>query len=498
MSFYRPDAMRSITQGDWIQRPQTPGALTGIGTDTRADLTDKVFVAIKGDRFDGHDYLDAAIAAGSQMLIVERQPRTPIPSDIAILRVGNTRLALGKLAKAYRRTLARTKVIAVVGSAGKTTTKLLIHAVLSQTMRGTCSPKSFNNDIGVPLTILAAEPDDEFLIVEVGTNSIGEVPHLASLVEPDIAVITMIGREHLEGLKSLEHIAIENGAVLDHLRPGGLAVINSDASLLRSLTNIPRNAVLFGEAADADLRLTDRGQSQHGWWFQVNRTARFGLSLPGKHNAVNALATVAIARFMGIPDQQISQALAHARGAPMRLEVERIGSITIYNDAYNANPDSMIAALHTFAESCAAANRRIVVLGDMLELGPQAPQLHAEIGKAVAAIDHESPIDHAVFVGDLSRFAAAEVCRTWTPDRITLLPTLTSSSAADLAHQIHPGDAVLIKGSRGMMMERVANAIRTRHQSTSLNDSSEPLTPPSQPSAHTELVFRGGGSSLPA
>jgi len=473
MSFFNAENFLSTTGGRWLVQPKSKAGLRGVGIDSREDLRNKAFIAIKGDRFDGHDFLRAAANAGASLLIVQHDEiPNDLPSGIGVMLVDDARKALGRLAHAYRQTLHGTAVIAVAGSAGKTTTKLLIEAALAGSMRGTVSPKSFNNDIGVPLTILSAQPGDQYLIVEVGTNHLGEIAPLAAMVEPDIAVITMIGREHLEGLGSLSNIARENAALLDHLRASSVAVVNADSPELRRRLASAKSIILFGEAQDADIRLTDRGENAPDkkcgpWWLELNGASRFDLSLPGRHNAVNALAAVAVARHLGVNDEQISIGLARAHGPPMRMERQEIGAITLYNDAYNANPDSMIAALATFAEVAATAPRRIIVLGDMLELGEAGPELHREIGRYLLSVDSHTPIDLAFFIGELSAFAAAEVARQWPGARLMSFAHLDSEASQRIVDLLQPNDAVLLKGSRGMQLERLAQELTKRHQDRS-------------------------------
>lgn len=453
--------------GRVLHKPDRPLVLQGVGIDSRENLSRKVFFAIKGDRFDGHDFLHDALASGAQLLVVERDPQlSSYPPLVGIVQVDDTRKALGKLAAAYRKTLKGMQVIAVVGSAGKTTTKRLIDAALRGSMHGSISPKSFNNDIGVPLTLLNAPSTDRYVVVEIGTNALGEVPHLAKMVQPDIAVITMIGREHLEGLGSLENIAQENAAVLTHLQPKGLGIINADAPLLRRYTKIASSCVLFGEADDAEMRLTARGANElsggEGWWFQVNGRTSYKLSLPGKHNAINALAAVAVARKLGVQDQQISDGLAEAEGAPMRMMTQRIGPMTIYNDAYNANPDSMIAALETFAEVAATASRRIAVIGDMLELGESSHALHCEVIDRIIQIDANVRFEHVVTVGKLSGDAADRLRERWSKDRVICFEKVDTKTGQAIAALLKPDDAVLLKGSRSMGLEKLVPFIEER------------------------------------
>jgi UDP-N-acetylmuramoyl-tripeptide--D-alanyl-D-alanine ligase len=499
MIFFDIDNLCSVLSGGGgggrvLHKPNRSLVLQGVGIDSREELSRKVFFAIKGDRFDGHDFLQDALTSGAQLLVVDRDPQlSSFPPLVGIVQVDDTRKALGKLASAYRKTLKGMQVIAVVGSAGKTTTKRLIDAALRGSMHGSISPKSFNNDIGVPLTLLNAPSTDRYVVVEIGTNALGEVPHLAKMVQPDIAVITMIGREHLEGLGSLENIAQENAAVLTHLQPKGLAIINADAPLLRRFVKVASSCVLFGEADDAEMRLTARGASDTGegvgggWWFEVNGRTRYQLSLPGKHNAINALAAVAVARKLGVQDQQISDGLADAKGAPMRMMTQHIGPVTIYNDAYNANPDSMMAALETFAEVAATASRRIAVIGDMLELGETGPALHFEVMDRIIQIDAHARFEHVMTIGKLSGDAADRLRQRWSNDRVMCVEKVDADSGEAIAALLKPGDGVLLKGSRSMGLERLLPYIEERF--ANLQDAVVSGSPPKgQPRPHSPKV----------
>ena len=316
---------------------------------------------------------------------------------------------------------------------------------------------SFNNDIGVPLTILDAAVGDDYLIVEIGTNSPGEIEAMAAIARPDLAVITKVGRAHLEGFGSVEAVAAEKASLLGHLCPGRPAIVNADCRPLRPHLRIPGAVVLCGEAEDADLRLT--GRDGAAGWFEVNGRDRFHLGLPGRHNAVNALCAVAVARRLGVPDSMIDAALGACEPVDMRMSRREIGAITVYNDAYNANPDSMIASLEAFGEQTAGVSRRVVVLGDMNELGAAAPELHREVGRSLLEMTRTTPVDHLVLVGELAAFIADPLEASWPPDHLTRLPELTATNAPDIARLLHPGDAVLLKASRTVALEQLITAI---------------------------------------
>lgn len=479
MSFFDADNIRTVMHGRWIQRPEKPLVLEGVGTDSRADLTARAFVALRGDRFDGNEYLAAAAKAGAPLLIadVASPSLKGVPASVGVFHVDDSRKALARLAAAYRKMLPTTKVIAVTGSCGKTTTKRLIHATLSTSMEGTASPKSFNNDVGVPLTLLNAKSSDRYLIVEVGTNAPGEISHLGSIVAPDLAVITSVGHSHLAGFGTVDSVAAEKASLLRHLRPDGVAVLTADAPALRVHFKQAKTRVLFGESSDADLRLTGRGANdddasgrshrglaadRRSWWFEVNGKQRFNLGLAGRHNALNALAAVAIARRFGLDDGAISHGLGTVEPEGMRLAPQRLGSVTVFNDAYNANPESMAAALQTFAELADEASRRVVILGDMLELGEASPELHKDIARRLLAMDEDSSIKHAILIGEQSAFTAAELTREWRSNRVTHFSELNQDAMREIAAIIKPNDAILLKASRGMQLERLLVALEDR------------------------------------
>ena len=361
-----------------------------------------------------------------------------------------------------------TKVISIGGSNGKTTTTRLVEAVLSASLQGSASPKSFNNALGVPLTLLNASPGDVFVVAEVGTNAPGEIATLAGLVRPDIAVITSIGREHLEGLGSIEGVAREEAAILPAIAMGGggTAILNADAPHLLSLSRTMLagrsdvTVVTFGVAKDADLRVTEIEHGMDGMRVTINDREIYHVPMIGRHNAGNAAAAVAVGRRMGLDTDTINAGLARVRPPEHRLQRLMIGGIFVLDDAYNANPESTRAAIETFAEIAVAAPRRVVVLGDMLELGADSAQLHREIGKHVADC---GAADVAMLVGPRSAETARAVADASPTIAVRHFPEATLAACETIARTFHPGDAVLLKGSRGMALDRVAAALRRLH-----------------------------------
>lgn len=486
MSFWTTSNIKSVTAGAWLQRPAAePASMGGLSTDTRAIKPGQVFLALRGENFDGHDYLSAAIRSGTSLLVVDNAekasaqvPITPGGAPVGVLKVPDTRQALLKLGGAYRRTLEGTRVVAVLGANGKTTTTRLIDTLLRTRLRGSASPKSFNNDIGVPLTILGAKPDHQYLVCEVGTNHPGEIAALAPVVQPDIVVITSVGRAHIEHFGTLEAIIREDAAIFPELRAGGLAILpHGDAVLAECAKNLP-NIITFGRSDDADLRIThvehvtDRAASagaDEGAMrvrFTLNDRQTFEAPLIGEHNALNATAAIAVARRFALDDAAIREGLAAFTPADMRLNRREIGGVRFIVDCYNANPESAASAVRTFAAVTPGAARRIIVLGDMLELGDHAPAAHHEIGELIA---REGGADVLIAVGPLAAHAGravAALAGSRGKPRVALIDALDTASISNTIAVFKPGDAVLLKGSRGAKLERLLAGFE-KHAQTS-------------------------------
>ncbi len=468
MSFWSPESIKAAVGGTWLARPEAH-ELDGVSTDTRTVRVGALFVALRGEKFDANTMVGQAAEGGAAMAIVDRPEAlpSPLPARLGVLHVQDTGVALLRLAAAYRKTLDGTRVIAVTGSNGKTTTTRLVASVLAQGLRGTASMKSFNNRVGVPLTILSARRGDQYLVCEVGTNAIGEIGELAPVISPDIVVVTSIGREHLEGLGGIEGSVSEALSLVQAIRPGGLAVVNADAPLLlpavRSLasagakTRQAWGVLTFGQCEDAELRITGVEQGPGGLKFTLNDRTVHTVHLLGRHNASNAAAAIGVGRRMGVESAAIDMGLRVAEGPEMRLERVSAGGIHFINDAYNANPESVLAALDVFADATRGhPGRRVVILGDMLELGEAGSAAHREIGDAVARLPG---VDLAVFVGPLSAHAAERVRPAWGQDRVVHVPPLDPAGAQRVAAMLREGDTVLLKGSRGMAIERVLKAV---------------------------------------
>jgi UDP-N-acetylmuramoyl-tripeptide--D-alanyl-D-alanine ligase len=446
-----------------------------LSTDTRAALADACFVALRGERFDGHGFVAEAAARGAALAVVEQVPDEAVlaalPEGFGLLEVASTRAALGAIAHAWRTSLRRLRVAAVTGSAGKTTTRRLLEGALSAAGRTHASPKSFNNDVGVPLTLLSTPDDAAFLVAEIGMNHPGEILPLARLADPEVAVITLAGRAHLEGLGSVEAVATEKASILSAVAAHGAGVVNGDnPPLLAAVERLaaqgaaPARIVRFGWGSGCDYRLLERTPTADGQSFEFevpvriadreggNRRHRLRIRMSGEHNARNALAAAAAALEMGLDLETIARGIAEVDASDMRLERLGIGPWTVYNDAYNANPDAMIAALGAFAELGQAAPARAAILGEMRELGPDARALHEEVGRAAAArLDRG---DLLVAVGPHAR-ALCDAARGAGFEGAALAAETFDEAFADtVAARLPAPAAVLLKGSRGARMER--------------------------------------------
>jgi UDP-N-acetylmuramoyl-tripeptide--D-alanyl-D-alanine ligase len=476
MNFWSPQNLERLTGGHWRGLAAQARDVDGcpLTTDTRSLAPGQVFLALRGERFNASTLVGEAAARGAWMAIVDDPASVPadVLPEFPLLVVADSRRALAQLAAEYRTTvLTRTSIIAVCGSNGKTTTVRLTDAALAQRLRGRSSAKSFNNEIGVPLTILRARADDQYLICEIGTNAPGEIAALGAIVRPDIAVITSIGREHLERLGSLEGVAREEASILEFLTPpprdgvprlrGMVAVVSADAACLdgamAGLRRQPPFLIRFGEGERADLQVREIRQTVAGLEFMVREhgsDSAFAIPMLGRHNASNAAAAIAVARVLGVADSEIAAGLRAATLPEMRLEVRPVRGITIINDAYNANPDSMRAAISTMAEIALGAGRRVLVLGDMLEMGGHSEQGHQEVVSDAAALPG---LDLLVLVGPAMR-GAAEALGLLARTEVVLMADLDDGRAREAAELLRPGDCVLLKGSRRMRLERIVSA----------------------------------------
>ncbi|NLX59901.1 MAG: UDP-N-acetylmuramoyl-tripeptide--D-alanyl-D-alanine ligase [Phycisphaerae bacterium] len=430
-------------------------SVTGISTDSRALAAGDAFFALVGERFDGHQFLRQAVEAGAAAVVVSDVAAAGRLGDYAgaVILVADTLRALGDLAASYRRTLGCT-VIAVTGSCGKTTVKEMLGQVLDTRLKGHRPQASYNNFIGVPLTIFRSAPGDDYLLLELGTNAPGELRRLASLARPDVAVVTCVAATHLEGLGSIEGVAQEKEELVRALGDEGLAVLNADDPRVVAMGDVARCAVKTFGTTDGDVLAEEIATDARTVSFTLDSGVQVRLPVPGRHNVMNALAAVTVAREMGLDDETIASALARYRPPKMRLVREELpGGITLIDDAYNANLASSLAALDVLCLQ-KVSGRHVLVQGDMLELGRQSKAMHEQLGRAVA----DSCVTLLVTVGTETQATSLEAATKARTVRLHFRDARTA--AEEIVPLIGPGDAVLVKGSRGIALEHVVAAIR--------------------------------------
>lgn len=427
---------------------------TAVSTDTRKLSPGCLFVALIGEKFDAHEFLQDAQKGGAGGAIVQAGKKLPdgLPEDFGLFEVSNTQEALGALAR-FHRARFEIPIGAVGGSNGKTTTKEMVAAILEVRGPALRTEGNLNNEIGVPLTLFNLLPTHKSAVIEMGLNHKGEMTRLANIALPDAAVITVVQPEHLEGLGSLQGVAEAEGELFKALKAGATAVVNVDDPLIvQQAKDVPKK-LTFGRAEGADVRLLrheSRGRDGLTAYISVRGAEHaVRLNFIGAHNAQNAAAAFALCTAMGFTADECVRGLENARPYARRLNVlDGPGGITVIDDCYNANPASMAAALDTL-DDLAPAGRSFAVLGDMLELGPGELEDHVQLGKLAG-----KKADVIAFFGPRSEAGAkADV----TGVRAHFLEV--EKLVAWLQPMLQKGDVVLVKGSRGMKLERVVNAL---------------------------------------
>lgn len=436
----------------------------GVGTDTRRLAAGCLFVPLAGERFDGHRFAGEALERGAAAVLWQRDRGAP-PEGAHVL-VDDALTALQQLAASYRRQLP-VRVVAVTGSNGKTSTKDIVSAVLSARWRVHKTQGNLNNHIGLPLTLLELDEETEIAVVEMGMSGSGEIALLSAIARPDAALITNIGEAHLEQLGTREGIARAKFEIVSGLREGGVLVLPGDEPLLAALADEvnagERFALLrFGAGAGNDFSPDAVRVGADGTAFAVrkrdgSRTEAFFIPLLGRHNAMNAVAAYAVASRFAVTDRRFAEAIRRLKPSGMRIEAQiAAGGITILNDAYNASPTAMKAAIALLRE-LSGFRRKLLVLGDMLELGPGAEGFHREIGRMLSPDD----FDHVYTYGALAAYIAEECAHRFPPGRVEAF-TDKAALAERLLGAAGPGDVVLVKASRGMRLEEVAEALLNR------------------------------------
>ena len=427
----------------------------GVSIDTRTLAKGQLFVAVKGPNFDGHDFVGAAIERGAPAAMVHRD--VAVPEGFPLVRVGETTQALKDLGR-HVRMKAGVPVVAVTGSAGKTTTKEMTAALLSTQGPVLKTEGNLNNQYGLPLTLLRLSPEHKFAVLELGMSAAGELRELSAIARPDVAIITMVAPVHLEFFASVEAIAAAKAEILEGL--DAIAVLNREDPRVRRIGEERKGRTLwFGRDRACDVSAENWRGTIHGMRFDLRvdgKSYDVALPLPGPHFLLNFLAATAAAHHIGVPMDTIVEAATHLKAAKSRGQVRRLGEgVTLLDDSYNSNPAAVDAAVT--ALDMAAQGRRVVFLGDMLELGPTGPELHRETGAKLAG-----RADVVVGVGALGR-EFAEGARGAGLSAAALRDFPDSDAAArEAAALVKPGDAVLVKGSRGARMEKIVEALVAR------------------------------------
>lgn len=431
--------------------------ISSISTDSRNIRPGDFFIPIAGNIHNGHSFIEAAADAGASGWLTEYDDRNNMRPGKTIIRVSSSLDALQSLGRHVRRT-SRAKVVAITGSTGKTTTRMLFESIARHRFRTVAAPENFNNEIGVPLTLLMANRDTELIITEMAMRGLGQIADLCEIARPDIGCITNIGKTHYQLLGSEENIGKAKGEMAESLSEKAVLALNQDDAWTQTYRRLSKAKVItYGLTAEADIR-ADNIELVSGrprFDLRINgKGVPVELGLLGRHNVYNALAAATISIAASIDLADIAAGLGQAQNQRMRLHDEMTADgIRIIDDCYNANPDSMHSAIALLSEL--EADRKVAVLGDMLELGEISEAEHAKIGAAVAA----AHIDLLVTVGsEAASVADAAMCKGMAKDRVHHSHNAESATRF-LINRLRPGDAVLIKASRGMHFEAIVDGI---------------------------------------
>jgi UDP-N-acetylmuramoyl-tripeptide--D-alanyl-D-alanine ligase len=461
--------------GGELRRGSPAAQVQRVCTDSRQARAGDLFIALAGPRYDGHDFVAEVAKKAAAVVLEERgagmagcggarngtkrgAPAAGEPEDAAVIVVDNTRRALGRLGARYRSDFTL-PMIAVGGSNGKTTTKELLASVLKQRLAALWSEASFNNDIGVPLTLLRLEETHQAAVVEVGTNHPGELYPLVRMVRPSYGVLTSLGREHLEFFADMAGVAREEGVLGELLPPGGKLWLNGDSEWGERIAERTQAAIVrVGLGAGNDWRVRSARLDRQGVTFRVDSPlpefdGEYRVNLLGRYQAVNALFAIAVGAELGLDRGEIERGLAECKPARMRMQYCELNGVRVLDDAYNANVDSMLAALETLQE-LPCKGRRVAVLGDMAELGAQSEAAHEEVGRRAA----ELGVGQLFAIGSMAP-VLARGARGAGLNRVLEFGDVESAAAA-VKSFVKAGDVLLVKASRATGLERVTAQLR--------------------------------------
>jgi len=454
MNIWTIDDVVKGTGGSLLQRGERP--ITGVSTDTRADLNGHIFFALRGENFDAHEFAGAAVERGASILLVDREiPK--VANEVTVIRVDDTLSALQKFGTWHRKRWVG-KLIALTGSNGKTTTKEFCHTILSQKFPTLCTKGNLNNHIGVPLTLLQLRPQHKFAVIEMGMNHHGEITDLVSLSLPDIVLVTNVGRAHIEFFGTIEKIAKAKEEIYDSANVTATRIYNLDntfTAMMRARAPGGCKVIAYsGYAKDVDVSLKDKLLTLE--YLEVAGTiggepGQVRIPSFGRQQVSNAMGAACVALACGIDAPLIWKGLQHCRSGWGRGQlVELESGAKVLFDAYNANPDSCATAFENFSK-VASRGKKYVVFGDMLELGEAASGLHREMGELMAAIQPEA----VLLVGQHGPDVEKGLRASGFKKSIVISKTYEEKLATSFGGVLQTGDVVLVKGSRGMKLERV-------------------------------------------
>ncbi|HLV10557.1 MAG TPA: UDP-N-acetylmuramoyl-tripeptide--D-alanyl-D-alanine ligase [Halanaerobiales bacterium] len=466
------EEIKEAVSGEYLQG-DCSGKISGISIDSRTIRNGELFIAIKGEFFDGHDFIEDAIKKGASGIIVHKAlPIIKTTPELPVIQVSDTLIALQNLAQYYRLIHKNLKVIAITGSVGKTSTKDITAAILSEGFNVSKTEGNYNNHIGLPLTLLKMDGNEDFIVLEMGMSKIGEISVLTDIARPDLAIITNIGSTHLEFLGSVENVAKGKSELITGLPEDGIAVLNADNRYVSEMHRVFRGKRLIYYGIDSKtapinknsgfsvdffrgrIIKTDYDGSTYIRVFNSGKEVELILNKPGKHNVYNALAAITVARINGLNWTQIQNGLSKVKFSELRWEVKELtNGARIINDTYNANPLSMRAALK--AAKDIASGRLIVVFGAMLELGEEKEKAHQELGDFI----FQEGIDLLFTVGDTGKLIADGAINSGMKNNTVFIYKENYKAACKLVQTIDDGDTVLIKGSRGNRMEEIAEIL---------------------------------------
>lgn len=457
----------SATGGRGVGFDQNQIEFSSLSIDSRKVQPGEIFWAIKGDMFDGHRFIGQAIQRGAAAVVVNEDFASHIAVSsitVPLIIVKETIQALKDFAQWYRSSFD-SFVIGITGSVGKTTTRAMVAAVLSEQFETTESPRNFNNQFGLPLSLLGIQSHHEIGVLEMGASHMGEIKELAEIASPQFGIVTKIGEAHLDSFGSQQNIVQAKGELVEALPPTGVAILNGDDLLVRSLANRAACSTLFvGEGDNNDLQATNIDVQWNHLGFQVGHF-RYHLNVVGRHHLTSALCAVAVGREMGMSAESIQKGFNKFQSVTRRCQLQQIAGFEVVDDTYNANPTSMKAACEMI-KTWQGAGKRIMLVGDMLELGQETSKYHFELGKRIA----KSNVDCLFAIGNQAEHVISGAKQSGFDQSSFANCANIEMMLTKLSNISKPGDLIVVKGSRGMRMERVIDWLQSQTDSVASNN----------------------------